>query len=203
MKQTKDETMMRIQDAMTSLARYSNINKLSIYDIASEAHMSSSTIYHHYPNIEALLYDMMEKVFDDFINVVRHCLDDVEVSHWKDINKEVEFSLITYCDSHPIAKKVLYSQHPFVSIKDAARNNDKILGQEIESLYRKYFNLPELPTKFNIFIIALEAGDSLYYSQNKEGEPVSIEIIQEAKILTERYLGYYLPDFLPKIKNTN
>lgn len=191
---------MRIQDAMTSLARRSNINKLSIYDIASEAHMSLSTIYHHYPNLEALLYQMMKTVFDDFIHVVRHCLDDKQVTHWKDINNYVELALIGYCNSHPLAKKLLYSQHPFISIQEAARNNDKLLGQEIETLYRQHFKLPELPSHINIFIIALEAGDSLYYSQSEEGEPVSDEIVHEAKILTERYLSYYLPEFLPKIK---
>lgn len=202
MKQSKDEKITRIHEAMISLARSSNINKLSIYDIASEAHMSSSTIYHYYPNIEALLYKMMQTVFSDFIHVVRDCLDNQKVMHWKDINMCVEFSLIDYCDSHPLAKKILYSQHPFISIQEAARNNDRLLGQEIEKLYRKYFKLPDLPSHINIFIIALEAGDSLYYSQNIEGEPVSKEVIKEARILTERYLSYYLPEYLPKIKET-
>lgn len=200
MRQSKEETVARIKDAMTSLARHSNINKLSIYDIASEAHMSSSTIYHHYANVEVLLYEMMENVFNDFILVVRNCLNDIEVTHWRDINREVEISLIEYCESHPLAKKILYSQHPYISIQEAARNNDLILGQEIENLYRKNFNLPDIPKHVNIFMTALEAGDSLYFSHNIEGEPVSKEIIKEARILTERYLSYYLPEYLPKIE---
>ncbi|GLO62806.1 hypothetical protein MACH09_33140 [Vibrio sp. MACH09] len=200
MRQSKEETVARIKDAMTSLSQHSNINKLSIYDIASEARMSSSTIYHHYPNVEVLLYEMMENVFSDFISVVRNCLSGVDVQHWRDINREVESSLIEYCDSHPLAKKILYSQHPYLSIQEAAKKNDLILGQEIENLYRNNFKLPTLPTHINIFIVALEAGDSLYFSHNEEGKPVSNEIIHEARILTERYLSYYLPEYLPKIE---
>ena len=199
MKQTRDEKILRIQNAMTSLAKTRKINNISIYDIASEAHMSASTIYHYYPNVEALLYVMMTKVFEDFVDVVKDCLNGHEIVHWKDVNRLLEQSLTNYCDANPIAKKLLYCQHPFVSIKEAARENDKILGEEIEKQYRRYFKLPDLPANINIFIIALEAADSLYFSQNKEGEPVSDEIIKEAQILTERYLSYYLPDYLPRI----
>ncbi|WP_286339292.1 TetR/AcrR family transcriptional regulator [Ferrimonas sp. YFM] len=198
MKQTKDERIQRIQDALMRLARSHNINNISIYDIASEAHMSSSTIYSYYPNVESLMYVMMTKVFDDFIEVTRTCLDDKCIEHWKDINRHIEYSLMEYCDNNPLAKKLLYSQHPFVSIKEASKDIDQQLGVEIEKQYARFFKLPELPTGINIFTIALEAGDSLYFSQDEEGKPVPKHIIEESIKLTERYLSYYLPEYLPR-----
>ena len=37
-----------------------------MYDVAHEAKMSPSTVYHYYPNMSALILDYLDNIFDDF-----------------------------------------------------------------------------------------------------------------------------------------
>lgn len=197
MKQTRDEKILRIQNAMISLTKTRNINNISIYDIASEAHMSSSTIYYYYPNVEALLSTMIDDILSGFFDVV-DCVSKLEnLTHWKDVNRNLEIKFARYCENNPLAFKSLYTQHQFASVKEKEIENDIKLGNAILKLYDDKFHLPKLPDNKNIFTIALQVSDKLYQSYHDDNGFMYEDIVDEAIILTESYLNYYLPQHLP------
>ncbi|PSW06026.1 TetR/AcrR family transcriptional regulator [Photobacterium lipolyticum] len=197
-KESTQERLERIHKAVTTLVSNRDINNISIYDVAKEAAIATSTVYHHYPNMEALVYRLMEDIFEDFKSVLTSAIKPKDIHHWSDINRMVEQGFVDYYSSNPLVQRILLGQHTYSSIRHADAENDVILAEQVESIYRKYFKLPQLPEDVNIFAIALQVADKVYSMNYRENGIIPKEMAREAVILTEAYLGVYLPKHLPK-----
>lgn len=199
-KESTERRLERIRSAAIKLASQRDVNKISIYDIAKEASIAASSVYHHYPNVEALICDLMGNVFTDFEMVLNQAVDSAHVSHWSDINRMIEKSFVDYYQTTPLAQRTLLSQHTYVSIHHADARHDQLLAQKVEDIYREHFILPPLPTEVNIFAIALQVADKVYSMSYREDGKIAPAMEKEAIILTEAYLGAYLPQVLPRVE---
>lgn len=198
-KESTEQRLERIHGAAMRLASQRNVNSISIYDVAKEAAIAASTVYHHYPNIESLICELMNDVFADFLSVLDTAVDADKVLHWSDINLMIEQSFVDYYMSTPLAQHTLLGQHTYATVRHADAQNDLLLGQRVETIYRRHFVLPELPNDVNIFAIALQVADKVYSMNYRENGEIAPEMAREAIILTEAYLGAYLPKVLPKV----
>lgn len=198
-KESTEQRLERIHKAAISLASQRNVNSISIYDVAKEAAIAASTVYHHYPNIESLICELMNDVFSDFLNVLENAVDAEKVHHWSDINRMIEQSFVNYYMTTPLAQHTLLGQHTYATVRHADAQNDLLLGQKVEEIYRKFYVLPELPGDVNIFAIALQVADKVYSMNYRENGEIAPEMAREAVVLTEAYLGAYLPKYMPKV----
>ncbi|KMV28805.1 TetR/AcrR family transcriptional regulator [Photobacterium swingsii] len=199
-RESTEKRLERIHTAITNLVAHRDVNAISIYDVAKEASIAASTVYHHYPNIEALIYGLMEGIFADFTHVLDEAIKPEEIRHWSDINRMIEQGFVDYYRGNPLVQRILLGQHTYTSIRHADAQNDLLLAEHVEAIYRRYFVLPELPNDVNIFAIALQVADKVYSMNYRENGDIPPEMAREAKILTEAYLGTYLPRNLPRIK---
>ena len=200
-KETTEQRLERIHDAATSLVSQRDVNSISIYDVAKEAAIAASTVYHHYPNIEALMYRLMEDIFEDFKSVLQDAIEPDNIHHWSDINRMIEQGFVDYYNNNPLVQRILLGQHTYASIRHADAQNDLLLAQYVEDIYRRYFVLPELPKDVNIFAIALQVADKVYSMNYRENGSIPPEMAREAQIVTQAYLGVYLPQRLPRQTN--
>ena len=198
-KESTEQRLERIHEAAINLASQRNVNSISIYDVAKEASIAASTVYHHYPNIESLICELMNDVFSDFIQVLDNAVIPEGVNHWSDINRMIEQGFVDYYMSTPLAQHTLLGQHTYATVRHADAQNDLLLGQKVEAIYRQFYKLPELPTDVNIFAIALQVADKVYSMNYRENGDIAPEMAREAIVLTEAYLGSYLPKYMPKI----
>ncbi|UJF19901.1 TetR/AcrR family transcriptional regulator [Vibrio sp. SS-MA-C1-2] len=199
-KESTTEKLNRIDHAVEQLLQRRLAHTISIYDIAKEASIATSTIYHHYPNIESLFYTQIEKVFNDFDLVLAEAIEPTKVNVWQDINRMIESSYVTYYRDNRMAQQLLLSQHVFKSIRHADCENDLRLAKEVEAVYRQYFILPALPKQINIFAIALQVADKVYSLSYREYGEISDDLASEAVKVTQAYLGLYLPCYLPRVE---
>ncbi|WEM44531.1 TetR/AcrR family transcriptional regulator (plasmid) [Photobacterium sp. DA100] len=202
-KESTEKRLERIHSAAIRLASQREVNAISIYDVAKEAAIAASTVYHHYPNIEALICELMNSVFDDFERVLDNAVVAENVHHWSDINRMIEQSFVDYYRLAPLAQHTLLGQHTYSSVRHADAQNDLVLGKKVEQIYRRYFTLPELPTDVNIFAIALQVADKVYSMNYRENGDIAPEMAREAIVITEAYLGTYLPKQLPRAITLN
>lgn len=198
-KETTEQRLERIHNAATRLASERKVDSISIYDVAKEAAIAASTVYHHYPNIEALIAELMNGIFEDFAKVLDNAVTAQDVHHWSDINRMIETAYVDYYRSSPLAQHTLLGQHTYASVRHKDAQNDLVLGQRVEEIYRKFFVLPELPKDVSIFAIALQVADKVYSMNYRENGEIAPEMAREAVVLTEAYLGTYLPKNLPKV----
>ncbi len=197
-KETTKQRLKRIRTAALTLASKRDLNSISIYDIAREASISTSTIYHHFPNIEVLLFDLMEEIFQEFETVLLESISEDTIHSWQDINRMIESGFVKHYNDSPLVQNVLFGQHCYVSMRTADAANDRKLGDMVANIYKKHFVLPELPAHVNVFTVALQIADKVYSMDHREGGVISIEMAHEAIVATESYLGAYLPKYLPK-----
>ncbi len=198
-KVSKEKKLDRIHGAVMKLIERREANDISIYDISKECGMATSTVYHHYPNIELLFQSLMEDVFTDFDAILDNCIKPDEVNHWSDINRMIESGYVKYYEDNAIAQKLILSRHTFTSINHSDVENDFVLSQRVEDIYRNYFNIPELPEHINIFAIALQTADKVYSLSYREHGCIKSDMAEEAVRLTQAYLGLYLPNQIKRI----
>jgi len=200
-KASTEDKLERIHIAAKKLVAKRSIVNISMYDVAKEASIATSTIYHHYPNMEALIYKLLDDVFVDFERVLEEAIKPDEIIHWSDINRMIEGGFVRYYSENSIAQKILLGLHIYDSVRHADVNNDLILAFKVEDIYRRYFLLPPLPKDVNIFAIALQVADKVYSMNYCESGSIPVEMAREAVILTECYLGAYLPRVLPRVES--
>jgi len=121
-----------------------------------------------------------------------------DIHHWTDINRMIEQGFVNYYSNNPLVQRILLGQHTYASIRHADAQNDLLLAEYVEQIYRQYFILPELPKDVNIFAIALQVADKVYSMNYRENGNIPNEMAREAIIVTEAYLGVYLPKILPR-----
>lgn len=199
-KESTAHRLKRIRNAAIHLASKRDVSTISIYDIAKEASIATSSVYHYYSNIEALICELMDNVFNDFETVLDEAVDSCRVTHWSDINRMIEQSFVDYYRTNPLAQHTLLGQHTYMSVRHADAQNDLLLAQKVENIYRQYFVLPPLATDVNIFAVALQVADKVYSMNYRQDGNIAPEMAREAIILTEAYLGAYLPQVLPRVE---
>jgi len=197
-RESTEQRLERIHNAAITLASRREVDSISIYDVAKMASIAASTVYHHYPNIESLICELMKGIFADFLEVLDNAVIDEEVHHWSDINRMIEQGFVAYYRETPLAQHTLLGQHTYASVRSEDAQNDLLLGERVEQIYRKHFELPELPKDVNIFAIALQVADKVYSMNYRENGQIAPEMAREAQVLTEAYLGAYLPKILPR-----
>ncbi|MDG3087935.1 TetR/AcrR family transcriptional regulator [Vibrio hannami] len=198
-KESTEQRLERIHSAAIRLASERKVDSISIYDVAKEAAIAASTVYHHYPNIESLIVELMKGIFADFAKVLDNAVNPEKVNHWSDINRMIETAYVDYYRSTPLAQHTLLGQHTYASVRHEDAQNDLVLGQRVEEIYKRFFVLPELPKDVNIFAIALQVADKVYSMNYRENGEIAPEMAREAVVLTEAYLGTYLPKNLPRV----
>lgn len=193
----KVNSQKRIENIITTTIKLMNkhdATNISMYDIAKECGMATSTVYHYYPNITELYKTLLNRIFKDFEFILEHCIDDNKVNCWQDINRMIEVAYIEYYNKNPVAQKLLLSQHGFFELREADIENDLKLGHKVEMIYRKHFNIPkDLPLSINIFSISLQVADKLYSLSYRKHGKITNEFANEAINLTESYLKLYIP----------
>ncbi|HIF9094362.1 TPA: TetR/AcrR family transcriptional regulator [Photobacterium damselae] len=192
-KESTERRLERIHNAVMKLIERRDINDISIYDVAKEASIATSTVYHHYHNISELFDFLMSSVFIDFERVLYESIDESRINCWCDINRMIEEGFVRYYRENLLAQKLLLSQHTFSSIRHADFENDAYLGGLVDGIYRKYFDIPLQPNHVNIFTVALQLADKVYSLNYRNYGSIDPIMAEEAIKATQSYLSLYLP----------
>ncbi|MEZ9301316.1 TetR/AcrR family transcriptional regulator [Vibrio splendidus] len=187
------EKLHKIHHAVAQLMERREATDISMYDVAKECGMATSTVYHHYPNIENLFHSLLDDVFTDFDALLYHCIDVEKVTHWTDINRMIETAYVDYYNNNPIARKLILGRHTFTELGHADTEHDLVLGKEVEAIYRKFFDVPQLTMPINVFAISLQVADKIYSLSYRQHGSITPELANEAIRLTESYLQLYIP----------
>ena len=193
-----EKKLVKINEAVVRLMERREATDISMYDVAKECGMATSTVYHHYPNIENLFHCLLENVFEDFDLLLKQCINEENVFHWTDINRMIETAYVEYYNNNPIAKKLILGRHTFAELGHADAEHDLELGQQVEMIYRQFFDIPQLPQPINIFAISLQVADKLYSLSYRKYGYITPELAKEALRLTESYLQLYIPPICQK-----
>ena len=188
-----EEKLLKIHQAVFQLMERREVSDISMYDVAKECGMATSTVYHHYSNIERLFQHLLQDIFADFDKLLQQSVKKDQIHHWTDINRMIESTYVDYYNSHSVARKLILGRHTFSELLHADSLHDLQMGLQIEKLYRQFFDIPKLNQPINIFAISSQVADKLYTLSCIKYGYITPEMAKEAIYLTESYLLRYIP----------
>ena len=192
------ERRIKILDAAREMLTSESISNLSLYEVARKAEIPPSSLYHFFPKIDFLLQALAEEVFDAFDKCVGDPIPADQVNHWTDIGFILETRMQTYYRENPMARALILGQHLHSDIMAADHQHDAAMGESIAAIYSRFFKMPELPSGYNIFAIALQIADKVYAMSHQEFGNITQEMAREGWLAARAYLSLYIPDNLPR-----
>jgi hypothetical protein len=98
----------------------------------------------------------------------------------------------------PAARQLILAQHGLTEVTQADRLHDIELGQLMQALFDRHFQLPALPADVDVFALAMELGDRVYARSVQQHGLITPRMAEEGMRVFDVYLTLYLPPLLPK-----
>ncbi len=187
-----------IRNATRTLIETKGVNQVTLADIAKESGIPAPSLYHYYSHPSDIFLDLTNEVMFDFQELVKKDFPTNKIHHWTDIQTLIEYRYIEYYQKNKFARDLILGHHIYSNIHKVDLSNDLVLGDYILKIYDKFYHLPQLPTEYNIFSIALEVADKVYSMSHRERGNITDLMIDEAVKISHAYLGLYLPYYMQK-----
>lgn len=176
---------------------------LSIYSVAERTGMPPSSVYHFFASVPALLTALTADVHAAFRASLIQPVEHQALQSWRDLSRLIEGRMLEIYNADAAARQLILSQHGLTEVTQADRQHDVELGELMQVLFERHFELPPLPDEVEVFALALELGDRVYARSVHLHGRITPRMAEEGMRVFDAYLGLYLPAFLPKRENPN
>ncbi|WP_189637754.1 TetR/AcrR family transcriptional regulator [Thalassotalea sp. HSM 43] len=186
----------KIREATIELLKTKDVNDLSLYDVAAEAEIPPSSLYHFYPKIDDLLTDVMLSVRDRLNSLYQETLKNSDITEWRQLSELLFKSSQQFHNTHPYAPKLMLGLLPSTSIAKARLtrlHDERVRDFEI---FDYYFHLPPLPDDKNLFEIAEVIGNVVLSLGYMAKGTVTDSACREAILAVNGYLANYFPPYM-------
>ncbi|MDO8332625.1 MAG: TetR/AcrR family transcriptional regulator [Pseudomonas sp.] len=184
--------------AARSLLAEQGVNSLSVYSVAERAQMPPSSVYHFFASVPAILEALTGEIHAAFRACLQQPIDHAELRDWRDLSRLVEERMLAIYADDPAARQLILAQHGLTEVTQADRLHDIELGQLMQALFNRHFQLPALPEEVDVFALAMELGDRVYARSVQQHGLITPRMAEEGMRVFDVYLALYLPPLLPK-----
>jgi AcrR family transcriptional regulator len=185
--------------AARELLQQRDLDTISLGDVAQLAKVPKGSAYHFYMNIKDV-YASLVVLLDEELHGVMTAPIRKRIRSWPEIIEVLLERAAQWYLLNPAARQLLVGPKTLPELKLRDRQSDVVIGHVFEDHVSRFFELPALPRRGEIFFRAVEIADLMFcLSMLKHGHIVE-EMTQEAKRASIAYLASYLPAILPTRK---
>ena len=184
--------------AARSLLAEQGVNSLSVYSVAERAQMPPSSVYHFFASVPAILEALTGEIHAAFRACLQQPIAHGELRDWRDLSRLIEERMLAIYAADPAARQLILAQHGLTEVTQADRLHDIELGQLMQALFNRHFQLPALPEEVDVFALAMELGDRVYARSVQQHGLITPRMAEEGMRVFDAYLALYLPPLLPK-----
>ncbi|MFP8968334.1 TetR/AcrR family transcriptional regulator [Pokkaliibacter sp. CJK22405] len=170
--------------------------ELSIYGVAEAAGIPPSSVYHFFPNVQALLTALTARVHEAMLDALSFP-GDYQPKDWQELLHQIEARTLRVYQNDEAARQLILSNHGLVDVQTLDRQHDLRLSEAMAALFQHYFVLPALPQHLDIFDISMQLSDRLYGLSVQRFGYIHADYAEEGYRAGLAYLGLYLPRYLP------
>ncbi|HEY8351733.1 MAG TPA: TetR family transcriptional regulator [Sphingomonadales bacterium] len=175
------------------------LDSISLGDVAEHAGIPKGSAYYFYKDIHEIYMELVELIGLELQDLLAKSLDG-PYETWMDVVADcVELGRTVYA-TDPAARQLLVGPKTPPEIKRADRRNDLELGNAFERQMGRFFELPDLPGRSEIFFRTIEIMDLMFCLSVMDHGEITAAMAEEAKRAATAYLSLYLPPYLPKKK---
>ena len=177
----------------------------TLADVAKEADVPVSSIYHFYPSILDVYRSLAELFRDELAAFLAQELQDAmrqgEVQSWQALVEHlVEGTALFYRDNFEFQQLILSGKAP-ATVKQMDRDHDSALAELMSTAFQEYFEWPQIPGLNDVVFNAVEMVDLFFSLSVYRYQCVAPEGVQESKRAVLSYLRCYLPEYLMRKVN--
>ncbi|HWV08001.1 MAG TPA: TetR/AcrR family transcriptional regulator [Pseudomonas sp.] len=187
-----------ILDSARALLTEQGVASLSIYSVAERAAIPPSSVYHFFASVPALLEALTADVHAAFRACLQEPVEHAALRDWRDLSRVIEQRMLAIYAQDAAARQLILAQHGLTEVTQADRQHDIELGQLMQAVFARHFELPTLPDDIDVFALAMALGDRVYARSIQLHEHITPRLAEEGLRVFDAYLGLYLPPCLPK-----
>jgi AcrR family transcriptional regulator len=188
-----------ILDATDRLLQNSNVENISLYDIAREAGMAAASVHYLFPDVDAVYVTLAERYMRDFALLREKHRSDRRSSSWqKYIRDSLQRSCKQYNDNRGKMELLLGPRLGRKVELEDIRNNDTIADIILGTLNRHY-RLPALPHLNRVMSFGITISDAFWSRAYIQHGSIDDDTLEESIRAHIAYLQLYFPESLPSV----
>ncbi len=184
-------------EAARELLQTRDLDTISLADVAKHAGVAKGSAYYFYRDIHDLYMELAQAIGLELQDSLKNSLEG-PYKTWPEIVSACIDAGCAYYAANPAARQLLVGPKSPPEIKRTDRANDIDLSKVFESQMDKYFVLPDVPERSEIFFRAIEIADLMFSLSVMESGEITEAMADEAMKATTAYLSLYIPQSLPK-----
>ena len=173
-----------------------NGTSLKFSDVFEAARVSRVSAYRIYIGMDDLLQDIATSWVNDFVDYLSEFEPEHKPDNWAQLSDSIVMAGARYWDKTSDTLRVLpriRSREPS-GYRDAVRS----MSQCLVDIFDRHFVIPQIPHWSHKLGFYTEICDTTFADAVRTEGMISEQRCDEAKTLCSTYLGFHLPDDLPK-----
>jgi AcrR family transcriptional regulator len=186
-------------DATEALLAKHPENDISLSLVASAAQVPLPSIYHFFPNKDAILVALAKRYHAALATQAREELDPAPES-WQDIVRRRQQGGVLFLNSHPSALRLFMGAGVSAQVRTLDLQGNASLSAVRAAEFRRWFDctsIPDLELRLAISIGLMDGIWAISWSRHRR---ITDAFVQESVRASTAYLRCFLPEILPRIR---
>jgi len=197
-RRTRTRGKVRVEqllDAACDLLAEHELTELTFKDVYERAQIPPGSAYHFFDSIEALCLSLIDRFQYELMDAVSGEAEPGKISTWMDMVDLILDRVIVFYNSNAAARRILTQPGLHIGTIFEA---DKRSGVRLEEILDRYFVLPEIRQRREIFILATKIAHLLISISVTQYGKITEEMGAELKAAVKGYLKNYVPEMLTR-----
>lgn len=181
----------QLLNAAAKLLLDRDVEEITFKEIYENAGIPPGSAYHFFDNVESIQLALFDRFADELFEFMIASLDPSKRNSWMEILDNLVDNVAIFYNTNAAARRIiLNSKVPIGQVSEP----DKLAGQKTEELLNRYFILPELTNRLEIFVLSTKIVHLFLSISVILYGMITKELIDEAKTAFKGYLKNYLPE---------
>jgi AcrR family transcriptional regulator len=189
----------KLLEAAKTLLESRDMDAISLGDVAELAKVPKGSAYHFYTNIKDV-YASLVSLLDEELHVDMDAPIRKHVRGWQEVVEILIERGYQFYLRNPSARQLLVGPKTLPELKMKDRQSDVVIGRMFEAHVARFFEMPAIPNRADVFFRAVEIADLMFCLSMLGHGAIVEEMNREAKRGAVAYLASYLPPTLPARK---
>lgn len=172
-----------------------DLTEVTFKDVYERAGIPPGSAYHFFDNIEALALSLIERIHNELLDHVSGSMDPERIATWVEMTDILIDRVIAFYNGNPAARRIL--THPRINM-GTITDVDTKSGIRLETIFDRYFVLPEMKDRTQVFILSGKVGHLFISISASQYGMIIDEMRTEIKASVKGYLKMHLPEILVK-----
>jgi len=183
-------------DTAEELIKTTGIEKFSLYDVADVARVTTGSVYHFFPNIEALFIALAERHLNEFEHFATPEKPE-NIEKWADLWQSLSSQARHYYNENSVPAMLLLGPAATWTIRKVDAEGNRRIAKATAEQMRQFFQMPDYPDLEGHLLRAITISDALWRFSYREHGTITDSFWKDSVVASTAYLQCFYPPMIP------